>query len=70
MGDMALEIQPRPFTVAEYHRMAEAGILGARERVELLGGVIVAMPPIGLSHWTRNGSQRRYSAAFQQPEKW
>src|SRR5690349_7585837 len=29
------------FTVAEYHRMAEAGVFGPEPRVELLEGVIV-----------------------------
>lgn len=36
---------PRRLSVEEYHRMIEAGILGEDERVELLEGVIVAMPP-------------------------
>jgi len=48
---MAVELVPRTFTVAEYHRMAEAGIIGRRERVELLDGLIVTMPPIGVPHW-------------------
>lgn len=33
--------QPRRFTVEEYHRLIEAGILGESERVELLEGWIV-----------------------------
>lgn len=60
MGDMAVELEPRTFTVAEYHRMVEAGILGARERVELLDGVIVSMPPIGVPHWSRHGHILKY----------
>ena len=40
----------RKFTVAEYYRMGEAGILGPDERVELIDGEIVVMPPIGPSH--------------------
>src|SRR4051794_8887276 len=39
--------QRRAFTVDEYYRMAEAGILHADERVELLDGVIVKMAAIG-----------------------
>jgi Uma2 family endonuclease len=49
---MAVELVPRTFTVAEYHRMAEAGIIDEDERVELLDGVIVTMAPIGIPHWT------------------
>lgn len=39
------DLQPRPITVAEYHRMIEAGILDEDERVELLEGVIVSVSP-------------------------
>ncbi len=41
---------PHRFTVAEYYRMAEVGILGEDDRVELLGGQIVDMSPIGPGH--------------------
>ncbi|MEA2783905.1 MAG: hypothetical protein QOF71_9 [Candidatus Eremiobacteraeota bacterium] len=40
----------RPLTVAEYYRMAEAGILAPREPVELLDGQLIAMPPMGPPH--------------------
>ncbi len=40
----------RRFTVAEYYAMADAGILGPGERVELLDGEIVVMAPIGNRH--------------------
>ncbi|WP_447974968.1 Uma2 family endonuclease [Nitrospira sp. Kam-Ns4a] len=47
---MAGQVLKRLFTVAEYHKMTEAGILGEDDRVELLEGEIVAMAPIGSRH--------------------
>src|SRR5881409_1617122 len=40
----------RRFTVDEYHRMGEAGILPQREPVELIAGEIVVREPIGSRH--------------------
>jgi Uma2 family endonuclease len=40
----------RPITVSEYHRMGEVGILGERDRIELIEGELVAMSPIGSYH--------------------
>ena len=40
----------RRFTVAEYCALAEAGILAEGERIELLDGEIITMPPIGPPH--------------------
>jgi Uma2 family endonuclease len=47
---MDVQVQRRLFTVEEYHRMAEAGILSEDDRVELIEGELVAMSPIGSRH--------------------
>ncbi|MEW6499592.1 MAG: Uma2 family endonuclease [Cyanobacteriota bacterium] len=47
---MSVQLVQRQFTVAEYHRMAEAGILTEDERVELIEGEIVQMSPVGRRH--------------------
>ena len=46
----ALAPTRRRFTVAEYYAMADAGILSENDRVELLDGDIIVMPPIGNWH--------------------
>ncbi len=40
----------RRFSVYEYHRMGETGILAEDERIELLAGDIVVREPIGTQH--------------------
>jgi Uma2 family endonuclease len=47
---MAAPIPRRRFTVDEYYRMAEAGILAPDERVELIEGEIIEMAAIGPRH--------------------
>jgi Uma2 family endonuclease len=45
------EILPRHrWTVAEYHKMAEVGLLNEDARVELIEGDIIEMAPIGSGH--------------------
>jgi hypothetical protein len=40
----------RPFSVDDYHRMAETGLLGEDERTELLDGEVVVLMPISSRH--------------------
>jgi len=47
---MALEIAKHVFTVTDFERMAETGILSENDRVELIEGEIIEMSPIGKSH--------------------
>lgn len=47
---MATLLTRRKFTVDEYERMGQAGILGEDDRVELIEGEIVEMTPIGDRH--------------------
>ena len=42
----------RKFTVSEYYRMAEVGILHPTERVELIDGEVLTMPPMGPEHFS------------------
>lgn len=47
---MATRLIPRRFTVEEFHRMGRAGLFDEDDRVELIGGEIVSMTPIGRRH--------------------
>ena len=47
---MAVKLARRRFTVDEYHRMGQTGILGEDDRLELLEGEILEMAPIGSRH--------------------
>jgi len=45
-----LHARRRKFTIEEYYRMAEAGILHEDDRLELIEGEIVEMSRIGSRH--------------------
>ena len=62
---LSSEPQTRKFTVAEYYRMGEVGILGPDERVELIEGEIIVMPPIGPGH---AGEVNRLNHRFSHPD--
>ena len=58
---MAVQLLRRRFTVDEYQRMGQVGILGEDDRLELLEGEIVEMAPIGSRH---QGTVDRLNALF------
>lgn len=45
-----MQLLTRKFTVTEYQKMAEVGILTEEDRVELINGKIIPKSPIGLKH--------------------
>ncbi len=62
---MLSEYKTWEFTVDDYHRMIEAGILGENDKVELLEGEVVAMAPIGSLHAACvNKLNRMFATAF------
>ncbi len=47
---MAVRPHRGPFTVADFHRLAQVGVLHEDDRVELVDGQVVEMSPIGEPH--------------------
>jgi len=51
MGDPTVDWLPRhKLSVADYHRLGAAGVLGEDDRVELIEGELIDMAPIGSRH--------------------
>ncbi len=61
-SEMAVEPGRHKFTTDEYEWMGRAGILRDDDRVELIAGEVVEMPPIGPGHASR---VRRTATLFQ-----
>ena len=62
---MQIETTKKLFTVDEYYRMADVGILGPEDRVELIDGEIIEMSPIGNRHLACvNRATETFIAAF------
>lgn len=49
---MAIAAPPRPYrwTVAEFHKLADAGLFTEDDRIELIEGELIEMAPIGSDH--------------------
>jgi len=47
---MSVQLLRRKFTVEQYHKMAESGILTENDRVELIQGEVIEMSPVGRRH--------------------
>ncbi|MEB3179886.1 MAG: Uma2 family endonuclease [Nostocaceae cyanobacterium] len=47
---MSVQLLRRKFTVEQYHKMVDSGILKEDDRVELIRGEIIEMSPIGTKH--------------------
>ena len=47
---MTVQLLRRKFTVEQFHKMAESGILNEDDRVELILGEIIEMAAIGIKH--------------------
>jgi Uma2 family endonuclease len=47
---MTVQISKKYFTINEYRKMAEIGIISDSDRVELINGEIIEMTPIGSVH--------------------
>jgi Uma2 family endonuclease len=76
---VSTSVPKRLFDVAEYYRMAEVGILGPEERLELIDGEVIARSPIGHRHAAcvsrlddliREELRKRAIVSVQNPSRW
>lgn len=59
MDDEALVLMRHKLDVDDFYRMAETGIIGWKQRVELIDGELIDMAPIGIDHaYVVNGLTR------------
>ena len=64
---MRIEAPKKLFNVDDYYRMAEVGILGPEDRVELIDGEIIQMSPIGSRHaWCVNIATEAFVIALRE----
>jgi Uma2 family endonuclease len=61
MTAMSAQPERHRFTTAEYHHMGESGLFSHDQRLELLGGEVIEMSPIGSRH---AGTVNRLSQFF------
>lgn len=47
---MTVQLKRRSFTVEEYYKLAEVGIIKDSDKVELINGDIIRISPIGSKH--------------------
>src|SRR5262245_49127043 len=62
---MRIEVEKRLFTVDEYHRMCQTGVIGFEERTELINGEIIKMASPSTRHVAcANRATTFFSEAF------
>ena len=61
MNDLSAVLTRHKLDVDAFYRMAEAGIIGEKDRIELIDGEMIDMAPIGQGHY---GSVNRLTNIF------
>ena len=59
-----LSIPRRPISVADYHKMIDAGVFHEDDRVELIEGELIQMAPMGGAHRQLQSAQSDAGAAI------